>query len=74
MTDRSDPVPPDGRVVRGDQHDTLHADDPAFAAWLRRVLKPSAFKGDAVVLPREPMDGLIEMCRRRGFVIEEGDR
>jgi hypothetical protein len=73
MTDRSDPAPPDGRVVHGDPHDTLHIDDPALAAWLRRILQPSAFQGDAVVLPREAMESLIGMCRRRGFVISARD-
>jgi hypothetical protein len=61
---------PDGRVVRGDTHDTLYPDDPTLAEWLLRVLQPSAFQGDAVVLPREAMDGLVDMCRRKGFVID----
>lgn len=73
MTDHSDPVLPDGRVVRGDPHDTLHIDDPALAAWLRRILQPSAFQGQAVVLPRDAMNGLVEMCRSRGFVIDAGE-
>lgn len=67
MTDN--PVP-GGRVVRGDQHDTLHADDPLLLGWLKKIMKPSAFDGDNVVLPREPMDGLVSMARDRSFVIE----
>lgn len=61
---------PDGRVVRGEPNDTLHADDPLLLEWLRRIMKPETFDGDTVVLPREPMNGLVEMCRSKGFVIE----
>lgn len=52
---------PDGRVVCGDDNDTLHIDDPLLAEWLKRVLKPEVFQGDTVILPREAMNGLIEM-------------
>lgn len=68
----SDPMKADGRLVRGDSHDALHPDDPTLADWLRKVLKPEAFQGDAVVLPRDAMDGLVDMCRRKGFVIDAG--
>ena len=64
---------PDGRVVRGDPNDTLHADDPLLAEWLRRILKPEVFQGDTVAMPREPMNGLIDMCRSKGFVIDTQD-
>jgi hypothetical protein len=66
----ANPRKPNGRVVRSDLMDTLHPDDPTLAAWLRRVLQPSAFQGDVVALPREAMDGLIDMCHRKGFVID----
>jgi len=69
----SDKHRPDGRVVRGYTHDTLHPDDSLFGEWLRRILKPESFDGPNVVLPREAMDGLVDMCRRRGFVIDAGD-
>jgi hypothetical protein len=64
---------PDGRVVRGKINDALIPDDSLLLEWLRRVMKPEVFDGDTVVLPREPMDGLIEMARNRGFVIDTQD-
>ncbi len=69
------PVPgrPDGRVVRGDPNDTLHPEEQLLSDWLRRILKPEAFDGPNVVLPREAMEDLVSMARRRGFVIEAPD-
>lgn len=61
---------PDGRVVRGEPNDIWHPDEPLLLEWLRRIMKPEVFDGDNVVLPREPMDGLVEMARDKGFVIE----
>jgi hypothetical protein len=37
---------------------------------LRRILKAKVFDGNTVVLPREPMNCLIEMARSKGFVVE----
>lgn len=64
---------PDGRVLRGEPNDTLHPDDPLLLEWLRRILKAEVFDGDAVVMPREAMTGLVSMARDRGFVIEAQD-
>lgn len=64
---------PDGRVIRGEPSDTLHARDPVLLEWLRRIIKPETFDGDRVVLPREPMNGLIEMARGKGFGIDTQD-
>lgn len=63
----------DGRVTRGEPSDTLHADDPLLLEWLKRILRAEVFQGDAVVMPREAMNGLVGMARERGFFIEAQD-
>lgn len=63
----------DGRVIRSEPNDTLHADDPLLLDWLRRILKPEVFDGDTVIMPREAMNGLIEMARGKGFTIDAQD-
>lgn len=69
----TDQLRPDGRVIRGEPNDTLHADDPLLLDWLQRVMKPEVFDGDAVVMPCEAMNGLVEMARNRGFIIDAQD-
>jgi hypothetical protein len=69
----TDQLRPDGRVTRGEPNDTLHADDPLMAAWLKRVMKPGVVQGDTVVLPREAMNGLVDMARNKGFTIDTQD-
>lgn len=69
----TDTARPDGRVVRGDDNDTLHAADPLLLEWLQRILKPDVFDGGHVVMPRDAMDGLVSMARDKGFVIDVQD-
>lgn len=73
MTDQPVSGRPDGRVVRGDTNDTLYAEEQRLSDWLRRNMKPEAFVGPNVVLPREAMEGLVSMARGRGFVIDAPD-